>query len=71
MRYNFRYISIRIEKNNIFELFNMLSRAYEILNQSYVILSKCQKLYILHSVTMVAPYGTGNGDKFFKILKTL
>ena len=46
-----------------------LPRDYELLNQSFIIFSKCQYLEMVHSFTMVEKNGTGNAYKHMKTFK--
>ena len=48
-----------------------LPRAYQILNQSFIIFRKCQYLEMVHYFTMVEENGTGNAYKKMKTLKSL
>ncbi len=69
IRYNVRYITIRIKYYICFGYFHTLTTHYEVFNQSYIILCKCQYLEMLHSIAMVAWYSTGNAYKKGKSLK--
>ncbi len=71
IRYNVRYISIRINYTIGFGYFHTFTTYYEVLNQSYIILCKCQYLEMLHSIAMVAWYSTDNAYKKMKKFETL
>ena len=71
IRYNVRYITIRIKYYICFGYFHTLTTHYEVFNQSYIILRKCQYLEMLHSMVMVAWDSTGNAYKKRKKFETL